>query len=419
MLIMFDDKLCREVLRNKITLIEKDHPRKYLKEMGFIMAEKFNVKHAMTVGIFNDPASFDTMSYDMMYKLMISLKELATRYSVDIDSSDLNVDKYFTDNEKPLYEKPLEYKEEDFDIVIKDWHRQQEGQYDEIMIYTNIDEVIKWRDYNKLRFNPETQRDLIVIQTKGVPVMRLDINQKSIKQIKAKMIEGTYFPVLGHININPDYIDREPIYFSNGQLIIPKESKMDLIEGFHNYIAETQVKDENPDWKYPIKFQLLLLNKERANDFIGQMDIKNHFKPAQKARLDTDSQENYLVNRLNTSSKFHLHGTINQNYFLYLYKTISKVFSLENRKQSVELCDLLQNNINYIVEQTDHYDKPLNKKEWFLVLYLTKITSNKGLDFITVFDKIGFNSLISELDIVNLPLNKHFKIIDNAVSEVA
>ena len=414
---MIDDKACREVLRNKIANIQKDHPKKYAKELGFIMAQNFNVKYGMTAGIFNDPAIFDTMSYDMMYKLMVSLKELLKDYSIEIDSTDLNVDYYFTDAEKTMYSIPLEEKENDFDIVIKEWHRQKEGQYDIITIFTNIDEVIKWRDYNKLRFNPETQRDLITVKTKGVPIKKLDINNNSISKMKELMLKGIYFPVTGHININPEFSE-ETIYFSNGDLIIPQKAKIDLIEGFHNYIAETQVKDENPDWEYPVKFELLFLNTERANEFINQMDTKNHLKAAQKAKIDTGSQANYIINELNVSSKFHLRGTINKNNFLYLYNLINKIYNVKDRKPAVDLLKCLQTNTNYMISETDHYEIPLNKKEWFVVLYLTKKCIDNNVEFDVIFDKIGFNSLIGEIDIINSPLRKHYKIIDKAFEEV-
>lgn len=415
---MIDDKACREVLRNKIELIKKEHPKKYAKELSLIMAEMFNVKHAMTVGIFNDLASFETMSYDTMYKLMVSLNELSKRYINEFDVSDLNPKKYFTENETILYEKKYEYAEEDFDIIITDWHRQRIGLYDLITIYIDNKTELKWRDYNKLRFNPETQRDLIVIKTQGVPIMKLDINKKSINEIKKLMIKGMYYPVSGIININLDYVEDDPIYFSNGNLIIPKESKMDLIEGFHNYIARTQTSDENPEWEFPVEYKLLFLNVEEANRFILQMDKKNHFRESQKIKMEIETNENYVVNRINTSNKFHLHGTIDKTYFTYLYKLLLKIFNLEDRKQSIELTSVIVDNINYLIEKNNHYEIPLNKKEWFVVLYLTKKCIDNNVEFEVIFDKIGFNSLIGEIDIINSPLRKHYKIIDKAFEEV-
>jgi hypothetical protein len=348
---------------------------------------------------------------------MTSIKEVCLDRYEDLNPAELVADRYFTEIEINEFQKSLEKTDYDYDISIKDWHMTTVAQYNIITIYTDINEVVKWRNLNKLRFNPDTQRDLIVIETHGVPIKKLDINEKSIKDMKKLMVGGLYFPVTGTININPD-INEEPYIIRGGNLIIPSESHMDLIEGFHNYVAETQLKDENPDWEFPCEFKLMTLNKEDANRYIFQMDKKNHFREAQVARIDTQNETNYLINSLNTSSSFHLKGTINKDAFLFLYKQISKMFILEKRKQTVDLLYVFIKNLNHFIIERNHFDEPLTNSEWFINLYLTKYTQDNGIDFINLYNSININELLNSIVIKNSPLKKHLDEIKNAISEV-
>ena len=286
---------------------------------------------------------------------------------------------------------------------------------EKITIYTDIDEVIKWRNYNKLRFNPDTQRDLITIVVDGVKIKKLDINRKSIDEMKRLMIKGLYFPVRGIININPDYSEAPRI--SGKELIIPMDAHMDLIEGFHNYIAMCEVKDENPDWEYLCEFDIMLLNTDMANLFILQMDKKNHFKKSQTVRIDKLNQINYVIDQLNKNLDFHLYGTINNSMKVYLNKIMTEIFNIEdNREKALELIDVLINDLNEIIKEYKHFDKPITKKEWFIYLNLIKYSMDNNKKFSEIINKINIDNFIDEIDMVNVPLTKHYKLIKKIIT---
>jgi hypothetical protein len=148
------------------------------------------------------------------------------------------------------------------------------------------------------------------------------------------------------------------------------------------------------------------------------MDKKNHFKEEQTARMDT-SELAYLINALNTDSKFHLHGFYDKNIFLYLYKLIPNLFKIEDkRKQTIDLLNELRNKLNYVIEYTDHFDISFTKEEWFICLLLIKLCDESGLNFEKVIENIGINSLRSEITIKDKPLPKHYKLINAKVEEV-
>jgi hypothetical protein len=415
---MKDDKELKSVLIEKIGLIKNEYPKLAMKEISKTMANKFNVKYGRTIDILNRPETIENMSYDMLYKLMESIRELTTEKYLTLDSSDLYAPKYFTDDEVEYYKHPLEDKEDDFDIIIKDWHETIIDQYRVIHIFSNINEKIHWRNFNKLRFNPETQRDVIEIKSKikGIPLKRLDINRKAVNNMKELMIKGLYFPVPCIININPDLYE-DTVIIRGKELIIPKENHIDLIEGFHNYIAECEVKDENPNWEFPCEFRLMFLNVDRANDFISQMDQKTHFREPQRVRI-TQSQENYIIDRLNTTSNYHLVGTINNDIKIYLNKLLLKIFNIESREQAVSIFYIIKNNFNLVIEKTDHYKQSFTKEEWFIYLYLIKKSIDSNIDFENIIEKLNISSLLDEIKIRNAPTTTHYGILNDIIKEV-
>lgn len=411
---MENKKELQTILNRKIKQI-KEFPRSAQKEVEKIMATKYNVKFGDTVDIFNEisPFSVRELSDEMLYKLMSSIREVALSRYESLDSSDLFNKKYFNEEEIELYEMPLD-EETDFDIEIADWKQVSPNKY---TIYVTIDEVIKWRNYNKLRFNPETQRDLITIIVRGVPIKKLDINRKSINEMKELRKKGLYFPVRGIININPDYFDKPII--KDGKMIIPAETHMDLIEGFHNYIAMCEVKDENPNYEELCEFDIMLLNVNDANRFILQMDKKNHFKTNQTIRMDRINQVNYIIDQLNKSGEFHLYGTINSSMAVFINRIITRLFDVrQDRRKAIELLDKITDNMNYAVKSKNHFDKPFNKYEWLIYLTATSYAIDKNISFNEVIDNINLADIIKDIDVVNVPTSRHYKLINNYFSEV-
>jgi hypothetical protein len=416
---MKDDEKLRNVLKLKIIQINKEKSRIGVKEVAKIMAAKYNVDHGRTTYIFNNNEPIEKVSYNMLYKLMDSIKiVINSKYSNLFSVDDLNWKTYFYETEKVEYEKPFPEQDEKCDFITKDFHIINMGHYQIVTIYPSIDEVYKMNSYNKFHYNPETQRDLITEEVDGMPIVKLDINWKSIKEMKEAMKKGKYFPVTGIININPEEND-ETYYFRGEEFIVPDNVRMDLCEGFHNLIAETQVKEEMPDWQFPCRFDIVCMNKENINNVIRQMDRKNHFNEAQIAIMDT-SEISYLINTLSTSSKFHLNGICDKEIFLFLYKLIPGIFTIgDSRRQTTQLVNLFISNLNYVIEITDHFDKSFTREEWFIYLYLLKLSKENNVDYQTVIDSIDINILLNEVKFKSMPLRKHYEILNKSFKEVS
>ena len=411
---MIDDEMLRKVLKQKINLI-KEYPRSLQKKVEIEMANRYNVKFGDVVDTFNNlsPNKVEELPYTMLFKLAICIHEVTINSEQKIDSSDLDVKQYFTQQECEEFDSPFPEEEKDFDLVITDWKQISE---EKIKIYTNIDEVITWRNFNKLRFNPETQRDLITIISHGKNKKVLDINRNAVNEMKYLMKKGMYFNVCGILNINPEI---SPLPYKDGRnLIIPMESHIDLIEGFHNYLAETELKDEDPNFMYDIEFDLMLLNTERANDLIIQMDKKTHFRPQQIIRNDRLNEINYIVNTLNTRPSYHLYGTIDNDVKIYLIKLIKQLFGIiTEREQSLQLLLEIEKDLNYVIEKYKHF-KPLSKKEYFIVVNMIRYSKDKDIDFNTIVNYFDdFKTLTNDLKLYEITI-RNIKTFNKYIEEV-
>jgi len=414
---MKDDKALRRILQEKIAIINNKLSKPVRKDIEKVMFDKFNVQSARVLDIFNGFEPLESTPYHMLYKLTVSFKEVGESRG-EFDYSDLNIENYFYENEIPEYSKPIPKKDEDIDVIFDDWHQTNIGVYSYIDIHTNIDYVMQLYNYNKLRFNPDVQRDLIVIETDGMPIYKLDINEKAINDMQKAMLDGSYFPVPGTIVINPELYDEYPIKTKNGKLYIDRKFKMDLAEGFHNYLAYIEAKRKEKDWQYPCDFRLYVMNNEDANRYILQMDKKNHFSEAQTTRIDTVNGVNYFIKNLNTSSKFNLRGTIDDNMRLYLFKLISRLYDIEKIPNAAKTLSPVISKLNYVIMETDHFNSSFTKEEWFIYLYLIKQSMDKELEFEELFNSIKGNELLEEIKFKNEPVSKHYKILNNLISEV-
>jgi hypothetical protein len=338
----------------------------------------------------------------------------------DFNANDLSLSLYFNPDEEKQFDKKVKKQDKIYDIVLseKEWHLQVVGDYSIITIFKTIDDIAKWSNNNKFNYNPETQRDLVIIEKDGIPIVKLDINWNSIKAMKKLMARGIYYPVTGIININPEESEELP-KFRGTDLIISDKCKMDLCEGFHNLIATTQYKNEHPDWEFPCKYEIVMMNKEGINNVIRQMNEKNPFNKEQAARMDT-GVVSYLINTLNKRSDFYLNGICDKDIFYFLYRLLPMLFKVGDKisKSELDLLDELVEKLKIIIKTTNHFDKSFTKEEWFIFLLLIKYCNEDKLDIRQKISDINIEYLKSEIKIIDMPIKKHYNLVKSKVKEV-
>lgn len=413
-----DPTLLREVLQEKITIINNELPKRIRKDIEDWMVSHYNVEYGDASGVFKGLLPIQSLSYEMLYKLTSSMYKILKNdvKGKEIYLGDLNVEKYFTEVELSQFEMPFPNEITDEDIVINDW---LQINYDQFTIKASINQVIKWRDINKLKYNPDTQRDLIYKDSKGgVLIKTVDINEKSIDEMMELISTNDFFADELTININTDINvnSDQLIQIKDKKLIIPHNAQIDLIDGFHRYVALCKYKDLNPDFEFTIKFNLVMWDTEKANKFILQQDKKNHLSDKQVARTEKN-EVNYVIDRLASSSRFHLRNTLDKDMKYELNIIIKELFNPTKREDAIPLFKLIEKTINELVEEMEMYNAQFTKVDWFIYLYLIKLSQDEKIDFLDMALGLDIDSLKKEIYYRNKPLRKHYRLIAERVKE--
>jgi hypothetical protein len=403
------------VLQRKIVQV-KEFPKSAQKEVEHYMAEKYNVKFSTTVDIFNGLLPIESMSYDMMYKLMNAIREVSKERYESLDASDLYAPKYFTEQEisSGLYDKPLEKDDEDIDMVFNNWLQVNPDQY---VCVVPIEQIIEWRNLNKLKYNPKTQRELTEKSTKGGIVIKVvTVFKDALKAIYNLMAKNEFISDDITVNVNPEYFDEPTIV--RGNLFISSKSRADLIDGFHRYLEMCEAKDNNPDWHYNCIINVMVFNEEKAQRYMIQKDKKNHLSPKQVAKIDKTNENNYAIKRLNTSSNFHFKGKLTDDLILMLSNILRDNVNIEARAEAVEISKKIENGFNALIEEKDYFNKEFTKHEWFLYLYLLKISNFDKDKFITLINSHDIDDILSHINFRNEPTKQNYNYVNKILGEV-
>ena len=420
---MIDDKKLREVLQKKIAHINdsRSFPRTVREEVCNLLAHKYNVSYSDSVDIFNSNIPVETLGYNMLFKLMICIKEVALSRWEELDPNDLYAPNYFTEMEIREYELPINDKKNDKDIVISKWLQVNSDQY---VCTVSIDELLEWRDLNKIRYNPKTQRRLTEKTDKNVVYKVITVYPESLREIRELMHNNQFISDDITFNIDPSRYPAPKVV--RGKLIIHKEIVIDILDGFHRLKEMIEEKTFNKDWAYNCIVNIVMFNEEKANQFILQRDKKNHLTREEVNEKDENSEIKFIINTLNDSNKFNLKKTIDQKKFDIVHNIISALFDLDNRinrkksflerrQKSVEISNLIRDNINYIINSKKLFNVDFTPEMWLVSLYLTYFCYVNNYDMDDVLKYINFEKLVSNINFRNYPTKGDYKYLREAV----
>lgn len=418
---MIDDKLAREVLQRKITQINS-FPKSAIKEVSDLMSSKYNVKYGSTIDIFNGRNPIEFLDYDMLYKLMVCIKEISMNRWEQIDPSDLYLPKYFTELELKQYDFPISIDDSDKDIVIDKFLKISDDYW---ITVKNIEEIYEWRNLDKIKYNENTQKNLVIKESKGIYIRVLRIVTQAIKSITTLMRKNEFIPDDITINVNPEMFP-DGIIEERDKLIISKDATIDLIDGMHQYISMCEVKDLNPNWNYSTEVRITFFNEEKANKYILQRNNKNHLTDEEKTEKNKSSEANFIINKLNESHNFYLKGTLKPHQYV-INKILNQIYDIDNnniethikiRQKSVELANTIEKNINKLIEISNLFDIEFTKEYWFISLFMLNYCEKKGLEYEDIMKKIDLEKLSGKIVFKKLPTINNIKTLREVIKDV-
>lgn len=414
------EDLLKNVLKEAIFIANKN-PNTFEKQIKTTAMHMYNMTGGEVVSILNGKNPLEIMDRDTMFKITRVLYELfklnANLLEYVYDYEQLDIEKYFYDDEKRLYDKKINRKKTDEDIIFDKFLIVSNDQI--VLTMTNKELYEKLIKRNKVNYNPETQRDMTIKETATGEIKEITLVPEALNGIYELIDTKNYISDALTFNVNVDYY--MPPKITNDKIIISKDTILDCIDGFHRLKIINQYTVTHPEWEQTLIINLMMFNTDKAIRYILQEDKKNPLTKEQTVRFDQLDPANFIIDKLNDSSNFYLKNQL-AGMKIILNKLITDIFSpkrltgTEERLSAAQLSKTIEVNLNELIE--DKLIKSFTQEEWFLYLYVLKYSLDNNLNFVEVVNNLQIDDLLAEISFLKKPTTNDYKVIKEALKNV-
>lgn len=207
-----------------------------------------------------------------------------------------------------------------------------------------VQELMKLKKARLINYEEGEQRAFQRMKSGGIEIYKPFVSKRNVKEIKEAMENGAYIP--DPITLNMP--DGSTFSFENNTLTVYSLPKgmFNLDDGYHRYIAMSQIYDFDSDFDYPMELRLVNFSNAKANSFIFQQDQKTPMKKIVSDSYNVNAIPNKVVQRLNQDPMCNIQGMIGRNDAkindAVLGKIISYFFVDKKIKKEDEMPQVIQ-----------------------------------------------------------------------------
>ena len=258
------------------------------------LKEKFNIPIGISSDIITLRRDLCEFSEFILYALLFIIAEN-------------KVKNYFSAEEIKAYSK-AKYKIEKFKLPYKMENMCQISE-DQWIGSITVKELMKLRDAQLINYNENSQRTMQHIIDGEREYYKISLNKAAVSAIRESYERDLYIPNTITLNMTED----SDFSFSNNTLTIREIKQFDIIDGYHRYIAMSQIYDVNKDFDYNMEIRIVCFSEQKAQQFIYQEDQKTQMKKIDSDSLNQNNAGNIVCQRLNADPLCNLQGLINRN----------------------------------------------------------------------------------------------------------
>lgn len=234
-----------------------------------------------------------------------------------------------------------------------------------------VSELMRLKKARLINYEEGEQRAFQKMKSGGIEIYRPFVSKKNVREIKEAMENGTYIP--DPITLNMP--EGSEFSFDNNTITVYSLPKgmFNLDDGYHRYIAMSQIYDFDTAFDYPMELRLVNFGSAKANSFIFQQDQKTPMKKIVSDSYNVNAVPNKIVQRINQDPMCNIQGMIGRNDAkindAVLGKIIAHFFVGRNLKKSEEIAHVINvknklvEDFNALTEQDTRflgkYDEPL------------------------------------------------------------
>lgn len=330
-------------------------------------------------------------------KSLFEASDFALFIFADIILGPDTVLKYFTNTEATELEKMKWHIEKIKMPLVFDVSRINDYHYTG---RTTVRELMLLKDAQVITYNENTQRTMKHIVDGETEYYQIALNKNAVNQIKQSFASNLFIPNTITLNMPEDTEFR--YNFKNKELIISKLSSLDILDGYHRYIAMQKQCLDDPTFDQEMELRIVQFDESKARRFIWQEDQKTRMKRIDSESMNTSAASNKIVDRINNNSSFILSGKIGRNNGQINAAEFSDVVSkvlLKDVKKSEELKAVvnysakLMDGMETIIECEPKYlQEHWDRRMLYLLAYLIKFGELK--DFKEDYTKLSEDNTI-------------------------
>lgn len=238
-------------------------------------------------------------------------------------------------------------------------------------------ELMKLKDAQIIKYNENTQRTMRRIVHGENRYYKIMLNNKSVNEIKEAFENGSY--ISDDITLNmPESTEFE---YNKGKIVISELDKLDILDGYHRYIAISRVMIEDSDFDYPMELRLVSFPEEKAKQLIYQKDQKTKMRQVDSNSMNQYNPANIVVDQLNSDPSSNIQGMINRNGGQINYTELAAMISYywfrdakkPSRKDILTIKKEIQDKFNNLISSNLEFaDHTFTTKELHVITYCFK-----------------------------------------------
>lgn len=264
-------------------------------------------KHKLPRGIVSDILTLriyvGTVNEFYLYCVMEALEEK------ELLSSNI-INRYYSKDEIRIYSSAI-YEDDDC-IFPMDLAMIQVGN-DQWIGSIDTETIKRLQKAQLINYNENMQRTKTRIVRGGEEYFVITKNKPAIKEIKKKMEDGLYIPDELTFNISPD-ANANFEYDKNKHILrINSLDRFDLIDGYHRYLAWSDIINHDPDFDSSMELRITCFDESKAHRFIYQHDQKTKMRKIDSKSFDSFSPANIIVEKLNSNPRSNIQGMVSRN----------------------------------------------------------------------------------------------------------
>lgn len=274
-----------------------------------------------------------------------------------LNNKDIN--KFFTEKEIATYSES-KYKVDKIKFPIK--YRMIQIAEDQWIGSISVKDLMKLRNAQLINYNENAQRKLKRVVSGEEEWYTIDVNREAVNGIVESYRNDTYIPNTITLNLP----ETSEFKYDGEYLIINELEAFDILDGYHRYIAMSQIYNTNRKFDYSMELRIVSFPDEKSRQFIWQEDQKTKMNKIDSEALNQNNPANQITQMLST--KGILSGVISRNKGIIDTTSISQLISLlfisKAKKVDRQLVITVRDNLYNMFDEIAAKDPTILNKKW-------------------------------------------------------